>query len=203
MSAILPLRCACGGVTGELDAAVEPGTHSRCYCRDCRAAARWLGRADLLDARGGVEVVQTWPARVRLTGGVDAVRLLRLSPRGLHRWYAGCCRTPLANTFGPGRAPFLGVQVPFVAPEARPALDGAFGVAHGVQGRFAPGGVPAGAHASASLPVVATTLGLLVRGAWAGAHRPHPFFAPDGTALATAEVLTPEERAATGDPGPV
>ena len=192
----LPLRCVCGALQGALAAVAEPRTRGRCYCYDCRAYGVWLGRDDVLDAHGGTEVVQTWPSRVRLTAGVEQVRLMKLSPKGLHRWFAGCCRTPIANGFGPGRAPFLGLQARFVAPDARPRLDELFGAAHGVQGRFAPGGCPPGVHASASAGILWAATGMLVRGLWAGGHAPHPLFSPDGTPIATAEVLTAEARAA-------
>ena len=47
------LSCACGGLTGSV-AHARRATHSVCYCRDCQAFARFLGReAELLDARGG------------------------------------------------------------------------------------------------------------------------------------------------------
>ena len=192
----LPLRCVCGALQGALAAVAEPRTRGRCYCNDCRAYGVWLGRDRVLDAQGGTEVVQTWPSRVRLTAGVEQVRLMKLSPKGLHRWFAGCCRTPIANGFGPGRAPFLGLQARFVAPDARPRLDELFGAAHGVQGRFAPGGCPPGVHASASAGILWAATGMLVRGLWAGGHAPHPLFSAEGAAIATAEVLTAEARAA-------
>ena len=187
----LPLRCACGAITGTFDA--EPGCASRgvCYCSDCQAYGRWLGRDDVLNAHGGTEILQTWPARVRIDGEVS---LLRLSAKGLHRWYAACCRVPLANSFGSPRMPFLGLAAQFV--EDRSALEPLFGPAQGVQGRFAPGGCPPGVYPSASLGVIAGALSLLARGAWSGANTPHPVFGPAPRAVA--RVLTPEERAKLG-----
>lgn len=188
----LPLRCACGALHGQFAALPIPGARGVCYCDDCQAYARWLARAGLLDAHGGTEVVHTWPARVRIEGG--ALSLLRLSPKGLHRWYAGCCRTPVANSFGSPRAPFCGLlRVAIAADDAQ--LDALYGKAHGVQGRFAPGGVPPGAHASASFGVIVGAIGILARAAWAGGHAPTPFFTADGAPVATATVLSAEDRA--------
>lgn len=187
----LALRCACGAVTGTFAAEPKVGARGVCYCDDCQAYARWLGREALLDAHGGTEVIQTWPARVRIDGEVS---LLRLSQDGLHRWYAGCCRAALANSFGSPRAPFIGLIAHFIAD--RSPLDAVFGPAHGVQGRFAPGGCPPGVHPSADIGILTNAARLLLRGALAGAHHPHPFFGPQPRAVA--RVLTPQERAALG-----
>jgi hypothetical protein len=105
----LPLRCRCGHVRG-VATEVSPSTGCRvvCYCKDCQAFARLLGRADVLDAAGGTDIFQMPPGRVKLTAGTDAVRCLRLCNKGVFRWYTNCCRTPIGNTAGP-RVPLIGV----------------------------------------------------------------------------------------------
>jgi uncharacterized protein DUF6151 len=105
----LPLRCRCGHVRG-IASAVSSSTGGRvlCYCKDCQAFARFLERADVLDAAGGTDIFQMPPGRVNLTAGMDAVRCLRLSNRGVYRWYTDCCRTPIGNIAGP-RVPLIGV----------------------------------------------------------------------------------------------
>jgi hypothetical protein len=105
----LPLRCRCGHVRG-LASEVSPFTGCRvvCYCEDCRAFARFLKRPDVLDAAGGTDIFQMQPRRLKLTAGMDAVRCLRLSKRGVFRWYSDCCRSPIGNTAGP-RVPVIGV----------------------------------------------------------------------------------------------
>ena len=76
-----------------------------------------LGRADdVLDADGGTEIFQTWPSKLHLFEGQSHLRCLRLSPKGLHRWYAGCCKTPVANASGNAKLPIMGILRPFVAP---------------------------------------------------------------------------------------
>jgi hypothetical protein len=79
--------------------------------------ARFLGRADLLDPAGGTDIFQMPPARLKLTAGVDAMRCLRLSSKVL-RWYADCCRTPIANTAATPHFPVVGVIHSFVDHEA-------------------------------------------------------------------------------------
>jgi Family of unknown function (DUF6151) len=105
----LPLRCRCGQVRG-VASAVSPSTGFRfvCYCKDCQAFAHFLERMDVLDSAGGTDIFQMPPARIKLTAGADALRCLCLSGRVL-RWYAQCCRTPVANSAAAPRFPIAGV----------------------------------------------------------------------------------------------
>jgi hypothetical protein len=84
-----------------------------CYCKDCQAFARFLDRADVLDAAGGTDIFQQPPGRVKLAAGADALRCVCLGNRGVFRWYADCCRTPIANTAGAG-FPLIGVVHSFM-----------------------------------------------------------------------------------------
>lgn len=184
----LALRCRCGAVTGEV-ADVSPAAcnHAICYCRDCRAFAHAL-EADILDAYGGTDIVQVAQSQVRLTGGREHLRCLRLSPRGLHRWYAGCCRTPIGNT--QPRLPYVGLPRVCLVD----ATDAVVGPTVGVLGRSAPGGVPPGAHARAPLRMIGHATKLMLRWWIGGKGRPSPYFTDDGTPRAVPEVLAPPER---------
>ena len=55
------------------------------------------------------------PAHVKLGAGTDAMRCLRLSDKGVLRWYTDCCRTPIGNTAASPR-------FPAPAADRRPAL---------------------------------------------------------------------------------
>ncbi|WP_375228258.1 DUF6151 family protein [Roseobacter sp. S98] len=102
--------CNCGTLKGVLhDAAPANVCHLVCYCKDCRAFARHMGQAAQLEPGGGSPLVQVLPARIDITEGADRIACLRLSPKGLHRWYASCCNTPLANTVGSPRMPLAGM----------------------------------------------------------------------------------------------
>lgn len=81
-----------------------------CHCRDCASFARHLGREDYLE-NGGTELFQCLPDDIVFDSGKDHLKVLRLSPSGLMRWYAGCCNTPIANTL-PRNLPFAGVILP-------------------------------------------------------------------------------------------
>jgi uncharacterized protein DUF6151 len=54
------------------------------------------------------------PGRVKLTAGADAVRCLRLSDKGVLRWYTDCCRTPIGNTAADPRFPVIAVAHSFM-----------------------------------------------------------------------------------------
>jgi len=121
-----PLRCRCGTVRGELSS-TQRTLHAVCYCRDCQAFAHALGEAGaILDDAGGTEVVATRAGNVRFTAGTEALACLSLTERGLLRWYARCCRTPIANTPRDMRLPYAGVMHNCLAP-SRTALAAAFG----------------------------------------------------------------------------
>jgi hypothetical protein len=104
-----PFQCRCGALQGEV---AEPGQGVRavCYCKDCQAYARLLGEPQrVLDALGGTDMVATQSTCVRFTAGVENLACLSLSPRGLLRWYASCCGTPIANTPRDWRLPYAGM----------------------------------------------------------------------------------------------
>jgi hypothetical protein len=127
MSRDAELRCRCGEVQGHV-ADASPQTVNRvvCYCDDCQAYAHHLGRRELLDAQGGSDIVQVAPASLTFDRGAEQIVGLRLTPKGLYRWYARCCKTPLGNTLGPA--------VPFVGIVAQ-AFDGAPGGADAIFGK--------------------------------------------------------------------
>ena len=125
-SEALSLRCECGQVQGRVDAG-PAYTRATCYCRDCRAYARWLDRPGMLDAQGGTDIVAINPRAVRFTSGIEHVACMSLSPKGLLRWYASCCRAPLGNTPRNGRIAYVGLPAVGLAPPA--AVDKAFGPA--------------------------------------------------------------------------
>jgi hypothetical protein len=112
----LALRCHCGTVRGVAHG-VTPSSinHCLCYCDDCQAFAHLLGRADdVLDAYGGTEIAQMSQASVVFTAGADDLAAVRLTPKGLMRWYARCCNTPIGNTLATSALPFIGVIRAFV-----------------------------------------------------------------------------------------
>ena len=199
ITARLSLRCRCGKLRGALSG-VSPNTVNRvvCYCKDCQAFARFLGRADVLDAHGGSDIVHVAPAKIAISSGPDELRCLRLSSEGLFRWYAGCCDTPIGNMVG-ARFPFIGLLATFIgdAEDGRVrevVLGPPFARIHG---REAIGGVPAGAHARVDARMMLRVF-RLVFGWWVrGMAQPSPFFdGPTRAPKSAPRVLSADERAA-------
>ena len=195
-----PLQCRCGTLQGHL---VLPGMARRgvCYCRDCQAFARVLGQpSDVLDANGGTPIVATLPRQVRFTQGTGSLACLSLSPKGLLRWHAGCCNTPIGNTPRDPRLPYVGLIGRFLQGPSAPSLDAAFGTDIAVlNAKSAQGPV-----ASTPVHTLLATLGIMgsVMGARLRGHAwPNPFFAP-GTDVPVARprVLTRAERDAATPP---
>jgi len=175
MSTPAKLRCRCGEVRA-LVAGASPEAVNRivCYCDDCQAFAHQLGRADLLNAQGGSDIVQVAPASLTFVQGQDRIVGLRLAPKGLCRYYASCCNTPVGNTLSPA--------IPFVGIVARAFEDGAqrpddvFGKPVGsIFGKYAVGDAPAGST-GVQLPLLLRAIGKVLGWRVRGRVWPHPFF---------------------------
>ena len=195
----VPLRCACGSLRGTaLGLSAAAGIRVVCYCRDCQAFVRFLGRGDVTDEWGGTDIFQTAPSRVRLTSGAKALSCVRLSSKGMHRWYCGDCKTPIGNTLGP-RLPFVGVVHSFIDYGAAGlAPDAVIGkpVAYGFP-EAAIGGPPPHTHDNPKLRFLARISASLGKWWLTGAGKPSPFF-DEGTGAprTNVRVLSLEERAA-------
>ena len=102
-------QCQCGVLQG-LVSHPQRGMRAACYCGDCQAYAHLLGAPQrVLDPLGGTEVVAIPAACVSFTTGTQALACISLSPRGLLRWYAKCCKTPIANTPRNWKMPYVGL----------------------------------------------------------------------------------------------
>ena len=103
------IACQCGQVQGEIsDLSPKMDRHMICCCDDCQAFAKFLGQDGILDASGGTQIVQMTPSQIHFSQGESSIACIRLTPKGVYRWYASCCRTPIANTLSSG-VPFMGV----------------------------------------------------------------------------------------------
>lgn len=169
------LRCRCGILQGVVQIS-RTANRALCYCADCQAYARFLD-ASALDTSGGTEVVAMTPRHVRFVSGLESLACLSLSPRGLLRWYAQCCRTPIGNTPRNHRLAYVGLMHCCLGDEA--AREASFGpVRIAVNTKSARGPVP-------SLPFtypVRAMLDLtrsLVGARLSGSYRQSPFFDTD------------------------
>ena len=118
--------------------------------------------------------MQVAPASLTFMQGQDKIRGLRLSPKGLHRWYACCCNTPVGNMASPS-IPFIGLVAETFASE-RQSPDQLFGQPVGaILGKFAVGEVPKKAR-GVSFGLILRTLRLILSWRLSGKTWPHPFF---------------------------
>jgi hypothetical protein len=175
MSREAEFYCRCREVRGRVaGASAQNVNHVICYCDDCQAFLQHIGRAELLDAHGGTDIIQVAPASLTFDRGAERIVGLRLSPKGLYRWYASCCKTPLGNTVTPA-IPFVGLiaQV-FNGPDV--TADALFGKpTGGILGKFAVGTPPEG---STKLPLglIARVVRKILGWRFGGKTWPHPFF---------------------------
>jgi hypothetical protein len=192
MSQGAEVRCRCGEVHGRVKGA-ERATVNRvvCYCDDCQAYAHHLGRADLLDEHGGTDVVQVAPAALSFHQGEERLVGLRLTPKGLYRWYAGCCKTPLGNTLGPA-VPFVGIVSKAFEVDGQ-RVDDLFGPPIGaILGKYAVGGAPPGST-GLNVRLLGRAVRMVLGWRFGAKTWPHPYF--DEATRAPRRPLTTLSRA--------
>ena len=184
------IQCKCGALQGHIQGA---GTCSRvvCYCADCRAFAKFLGCSDdVLDAQGGTEIVQLAQPRVVFSQGQEHLAAVRLSEKGLLRWYADCCKTPIGNTLSNPKVAFIGL--------IRASLDPSM-----IEKDF--GSNVAVVHVDSAIgepkPVQKGLFGTIMRFIWlvlsmriSGQYRRSQLFNGSGDPVVKPTVLTAEER---------
>jgi hypothetical protein len=162
------------------DVSPTAGFRFICYCDDCRAFATFLERPDVLDVAGGTSIFQMAPARVQLTTGLAELRCVQLSPKVL-RWYADCCKTPLANTAASPGFPIVAIIHAFMN-----AGDDVLGPPIcRIFERSARGPLPPGAPPPPSLRAFARRAWSMLRWRAQGLHRPNPFFDEHGAPRAS------------------
>lgn len=183
-----PLQCRCGKLKGHV---AHPRKASRgvCYCRDCQAYAHFLGKADeILDEAGGSDVIATLPKYVAFTDGVENLTCMSLSPKGILRWYANCCNTPIGNTVRNYKVSYVGL------------LHSCLGNSQALNHTFGPVRLVANAKSAHGTPrsmPISTFLALLrffprlLRARLDGSYKRTPFFVPErGTPVVTPKVIT-------------
>ena len=187
-----PLRCHCGALQGRL-APAATSVRAICYCKDCQAFARFLGTPGIVDGAGGTEVIASLPHRVAFTAGIDKLACMSLSERGLLRWYASCCNTPIGNTPRNPGVPYVGVIHDCLEGGAT-AIDDAFGkrcIAVNTKSALREVRSTPMASAAAVLALMTSAIGSRLR----GTSRENPFFRP-GTRepIRPVRVLSAAER---------
>jgi hypothetical protein len=167
-------------------------------CDDCQAYIGFLGTDGVLDANGGTELTQVGHNQVVVVAGREHLGCVRLSPRGMFRWYASCCSTPIANTLG-AKSVFAGViQTCVQNPVDETPIESVVGpILERVQGKFGKGELPPGTRKTVSFSMMWWSLRNLARWAFSGASAPSTFFS-DGEPCVPPRILSAEERTALG-----
>jgi hypothetical protein len=183
-------QCRCGRLQGEI-AQTEQAMRAVCYCRDCQAYAHLLGEPQqVLDAHGGTDIVATQSRYVRFTSGAESLACLSLSPRGLLRWYAGCCRTAIANTPRDWKLPYVGMV--HSCPGQPQAMEASFPRIHmAVNTKSAQGAPPAVSNVR-GLPRFARLMLRLLAARARGSYRQTPFFDANGAPVVEVKVAQRE-----------
>jgi hypothetical protein len=179
------------------DVSAETGNRLVCYCNDCQTYARFLEQDTELDPQGGTDVFHMTPSQFRITEGKEHLACLRLSEKGLMRWFAGCCRTPVANSLASAAVPFVAIVHSFMdhgsdGRSRESVLGPPIALIHG---RDARGGLPPNAHPGVPLSLLAHSLRVLLPAWIRGKSRPTPLFDSSGSPVVRPRVLTKEERA--------
>ncbi len=186
-------QCQCGALHGEVSH-TERALRGVCYCKDCRAYSHHLGQEAVAhDSLGGVEFVATQAQHVTLTGGTQHLACLSLSEKGLLRWYAKCCNTPIGNTTRSWKVAYVGLL--HTCLKADPAsYERAF---PRLQMRVNTGGAKE-APPAMTFSTITALMGFMPRVMLSGvngAYRQTPFFnAPAGTPKVEASVLSAVQR---------
>lgn len=190
----IALRCQCGKLQGEVDAK-QVAARAVCYCKDCQAFARYLKAEErVLDAGGGTEVEAALPAAVRFTSGLEHLACMSLSPKGIYRWYASCCNTPIGNTPRDPKMSYVGV--------VRTCLDAPLDTIERDLGRVRMVASSSSAYGPSKPKPLGSVLAIgkigvmLVKARLNGGWRDNPFFDASGAPVRAPRVLTLEERAA-------
>lgn len=194
----IPLQCQCGKLQGmALDISAEKNHRTICYCDDCQCFAYFLGHAkDILDANGGTDITPIAPAQIKITQGSEHLKCMRLSEKGMYRWYTGCCKTPIANTMSNYKFPYAGTIHSIMNHKATgKTREEALGpIFSRLQGKFGISPLPPGTSEKASFKFILSVIQFLVPALLFKKYKPSPFFTDDGIARVEPYVLSLQER---------
>jgi hypothetical protein len=194
----LSLSCTCGKLKGLAESISGPvGNRIVCMCDDCQAFAHYLNRSkDILDINGGTDIFQVAPCRIKITSGIEILKCIRLSDKGMIRWFAGCCRTPVGNTMASHKVPFVGMIHLFMNSSGdMNRYEKVVGpVLAKSMGKFGIGQLPKDSHQKAPLKLIFRMIKFLFSAWLKRQHQPSPFFDVNGKPTAEPYVLTRKER---------
>lgn len=186
----ISLKCKCGAVEGSIEnVSPDVGNHIVCYCNDCQAFANHLPASEeILDEWGGTRIYQTAPWNIRIDKGIENLQCLRLTPKGLNRWYTECCKTPVGNNIS-AKLPFMGVIHSFFDQDEQ--AESKLGPVRGYHKlESAKDGVPASImDTGMPLRTTVAVFWRLLKWKLTGRNRPNLFFTESGQCISRPKIL--------------
>jgi hypothetical protein len=132
------------------------------------------------------------PKDVTFSQGVDSLACLRLTEKGMIRWYASCCRTPIGNTLENYKISFVGLLHDCL--ETAPLLD-SFGPIRSYVNPQGAIGTPK-PKSEGMWTTLWWVISKISKARVSGDYKHTPFFRMDtGKAIAEPHVLSVDERA--------
>lgn len=149
----------------------------------------------MLDSLDGTDVVAVRPRSVSFASGVEHLACMSLSPKGMLRWYARCCRTPIGNTTRDLKMAHVGL-VHTCLESGDVSLERSFGpVRMRVNSASAAGKTPPNAPLTFASSI-ARFLAALIWNRMSGGYKDNPFFdVTTGRPIVQPHVVSPAERA--------
>ncbi len=184
----IKLKCTCGKVSGKTKNVNEgSGTRIVCCCDDCQSFAQYLNQeSSVLNQYGGTDIFQMPISSIKITEGIEQISSVMLNAKGMYRWYAKCCSTPIGNSMGP-ESPFIGVIHNFM--DNASTRDEDLGINRGhIQTKFARQKVPNDLKGS-TLKIILRSLFMLIIWKIKGFNKPSEFFDGNGNPIATPIIL--------------
>lgn len=184
----IKLSCECGNVQGKTHfMTATSGNRITCCCADCQAFANYLehlGRGNatpILDQFLGTDIFQMPISKLAIHQGVEEIACVRLTRKGMYRWYTRCCHTPIGNTLG-ANMPFIGVIHNFMKHDVSRVEDIGKNRAY-VHTKGMKDSIPKILKGSSLRAVLRSVMKLLI---WKiqGLNRPSVFFDEEGKAIA-------------------
>ncbi|MBN21482.1 MAG: hypothetical protein CL678_09375 [Bdellovibrionaceae bacterium] len=193
MNKQVKLECFCGKLKGTLQVASnKPSFHVECLCCDCQNFAAYLKQENrILDKYGSTELFQTYPSYIEFSEGSEQIACVKLTEKGLMRWYASCCNSPIANTMSSSKIPFAGISVKLMKFESETEKESTLGpVIMKAFAKYAIGSKPQGSIDRFPLSFIPKILTFMAKGFLGRKYTPHPFF-KQGTPVSLPKVLNP------------
>jgi hypothetical protein len=187
------LSCHCGKVTGVAqNVSAQSGHRLTCCCSDCQAFSQYLdglGRTNaepILDQFSGTDIFQMPISNLKIGQGLEKIDCVRLTSKGMYRWYTRCCNTPIGNTMGVNM-PFIGVIHNFMQHQTSRVDEIGKNRAY-VQTHEMKEKIPKALKGSSSRAVVRSIFKIL---SWKmqGLNKPSVFFEKNGKAIVKPVIL--------------